>query len=106
MRFLFTFVFGASQQEKREGQCRPRGERHGVGEGRGKGEEMVAGLPNASTAAGSGALIENVERAFSLEEMLISLELVHRVWRTGHGSQTGSHVCDRSRPYGVGTGIR
>ena len=34
----------------------------GVGEGRGKGEEMVAGLPNASTATGSGALIGNVER--------------------------------------------
>ena len=54
----------------------------GVGEERGKGEEMVAGLPNASTAAGSGVSIENVERNFSPVAPLIPLKSVHCVGRT------------------------
>ena len=54
----------------------------GVGEGRGKGEEMVAGLPNASSAAGNGALLENVERGFSPVAPSIPLKSVHCVGRT------------------------
>ena len=55
--------------------------------------KRVAGLPNASTATGSGASIENEERDFSLEEILIPLELVHRVGRTGHAWQTAWRGC-------------
>ena len=54
-----------------------------TGAGAGRGEEMVAGLPNASTATGSGASIENVERAFSSVAPLIPLKSVHCVGQNG-----------------------
>ena len=68
------------------------------GTGAGRGEEMVAGLPNASTATGSGALIENVERAFSSVAPFIPLKSVHCVRQNGKPERRRG--CER-RGYGV-----
>ena len=73
----------------------------GVGEGRGKGEEMVAGLPNASTATGSGALIGNVERGSLPVAPLIPLKSVHCVGRTVLHPKSAPHPGCAPRGYGV-----
>ena len=68
--------------------------------------KRVAGLPNASTATGSGASIENEERDFSLEEILIPLKSVHRVGRMVMNPKPEPHPGFEPRAYGAGTGIR
>lgn len=66
----------------------------------------VAGLPNESTATGSGASMEIVYHRISSAELLIALESVHYTRRTRRASQNAMHLRDASRHYGAVGGIR
>jgi len=71
-----------------------------------RGVDRAAGLPNESTATGSGASMEIVYHRISSAELLIALESVHYVGRTRRASQNAMQLRDASRHYGAVGRIR
>ena len=67
---------------------------------------MVAGLSNASTAAGSGASIQNVEREFSPAAPFIPMKSVHCLGRTVLPPRSAPHPGCAPHGYGVAAGTR